>query len=113
MAVAESRIETVARLRRWGVWRIAQLAMADRREKLRAEGRTRREAREEAWAYVQWAFPESDLEELGVTDWDDLLDAEEIDAASSQDEAEEDGAKRPARPVQEKRSRARTRACTF
>ncbi|TVP94025.1 MAG: hypothetical protein EA381_20710 [Planctomycetaceae bacterium] len=87
--------------------------MADRREKLRAEGRTRRESREESWRYVRWAFSEADLEELGVSDWDDLLASVEDDKASSQDEAVEDGNTRAARARNERSSRARARAATF
>lgn len=70
---SETRIETVARLRRWGMWNEAQIIMAGRREVLRAQGHTRKEAREEAWRFIQRAFSEEELASVGFLDWDDDL----------------------------------------
>lgn len=67
----ETKAEVVARLRRWHIWRFAQLVMADRRELLRSQGRTRRQAREEAWDYVRIAFSEEQLQSVGIVDMDD------------------------------------------
>ncbi len=69
----ETKAEVVARLRRWHIWGFAQQVMAGRREVLRSQGRTRKQAREETWDYVRRAFSEEELQAVGITDMDDLI----------------------------------------
>ena len=66
----ESKVETVDRLRRWGVWKFAQRLKERERDRLRAEGVARREAAERSWNHIRLMFPECDLRDVGIV-WED------------------------------------------
>ena len=91
----ESKIVATERLRSEGRWEEASLYRDEQRRRLREEGMTRREAREESWRLTLKKYPPAEFDELcDPDDFEDEDDEDDDDEDEEEEEEEEESLER-------------------